>query len=153
MSYRLKSFVAFFKFLTCLLISRPIIILIRIIKKDALRYGSLWLARTLQHYLRVTEKIISRGSNEGRVFSQGLSQTTIFLLHFLRAHVVRSSSFQLALVLSTFHSGTRKLKKISPAAKSVAAKQAGGTLCFYGDYHHYVWQNCKGASEGTGKCW
>ena len=41
-------------------------------------------------------------------------------------------------MLFTFHSGTRKLKKISPAAKSVAAKQAGGTLCFYGDYHHKI---------------
>ena len=42
--------------------------------------------------------------------------------------MVRSSSFQLTLVLSTFHSGTRKLKKSVPQQKGVAAKQASGKL-------------------------
>ena len=44
--------------------------------------------------------------------------------------MVRSSSFQLALVLSTFHSGTRKLKKSVPQQKVLQPNKRAGRFVF-----------------------
>ena len=70
--------------------------------------------------------------------------------------MVWSSSFLLAMVLSNFYSGTRKLKKISPTAKSAVAKQASEAIdlersCRFVFTTIIVLQNVWQNSKRTGK--